>query len=176
MLQFCSVSNSLSHTTRSIKWEVYFSKELCRSSLLRRYDSACICICVCIVGHGYTTGVRDKSILVRSKTGASLLDVVKCHTQEILIFIYFFFFLVKSGKSFSTVCNQAINSSSKRLILKLFKEIILTFSPIANNPKVSLRDHQSSTYDEPTKEHNGGSCRWCPIPANKTDKELLMEE
>ena len=28
-----------------IKWEVYFSKELCRSSLLcRRYDSACRCI------------------------------------------------------------------------------------------------------------------------------------
>ena len=25
----CSVSNSLSHTTISIKWEVYFSKELC---------------------------------------------------------------------------------------------------------------------------------------------------
>ena len=39
-----------------IKWEVYFSKELCRSSLLCRcYDSACICICVCIVVHGYTT-------------------------------------------------------------------------------------------------------------------------
>ena len=48
MLQFCSVSNSLSHTTLSIKWEVYFFKELCRSSLLyRRYDSACICIWVC---------------------------------------------------------------------------------------------------------------------------------
>ena len=45
MLQFCLVSNSLSHTTLSMKWEVYFSKELCRSSLLcRRYDSACICI------------------------------------------------------------------------------------------------------------------------------------
>ena len=45
MLQFCSVSNSLSHTTLSIKWDVYFSKRLCRSSLLcRRYDSACICI------------------------------------------------------------------------------------------------------------------------------------
>ena len=43
-LQFCSVSNSLSHTTLSIKWEVYFSKRLCRSSLLCRYDSACICI------------------------------------------------------------------------------------------------------------------------------------
>ena len=28
MLQFCSVSNSLSHTTLSIKWEVYFSKEV----------------------------------------------------------------------------------------------------------------------------------------------------
>ena len=45
----CSVSNSLSHTTLSIKWEVYFSKKNCvRSSLLyRRYDSACICIWVC---------------------------------------------------------------------------------------------------------------------------------
>ena len=39
-----------------IKWEVYFSKELCCSSLwCRWYDSACICICVCIVVHGYTT-------------------------------------------------------------------------------------------------------------------------
>ena len=33
-LQFCSVFNSLSHTTLSIKWEVYFSKELYSSSLL----------------------------------------------------------------------------------------------------------------------------------------------
>ena len=32
MLKFCSVSISLSHITFSIKWEVYFSKELCRSS------------------------------------------------------------------------------------------------------------------------------------------------
>ena len=48
MLQFCSVPNSLSHTTLSIKWEVYFSKELCRSSLLCRCnDYACICIWVC---------------------------------------------------------------------------------------------------------------------------------
>ena len=47
MLQFCLVSNSLSRTTLSIKWEVYFSKRLCRSSLLcRRYDSACRCICI----------------------------------------------------------------------------------------------------------------------------------
>ena len=54
ILQFCLVSNSLSHTTLSIKWEVYFSKELCRSPLLcHRYDFACIC--VCIVGHGYAT-------------------------------------------------------------------------------------------------------------------------
>ena len=38
-----------SHTQPfQIKWEVYFSKELCRSSLLWRfYDSACICIWVC---------------------------------------------------------------------------------------------------------------------------------
>ena len=35
-----------SHTQPfQIKWEVYFSRELCRSYLLcRRYDSACICI------------------------------------------------------------------------------------------------------------------------------------
>ena len=46
-----------------IKWEVYFSKELCRSSLLcRRYDSVCICICVYIVSHGYTTIKHDNSI------------------------------------------------------------------------------------------------------------------
>ena len=39
-----------------IKWEVYFSKKLCRSSLLcRRYDSACICVCIVCIGHGYTT-------------------------------------------------------------------------------------------------------------------------
>ena len=36
MLQFYSDSNSLSHTTLSIKWEIYFSKELFRSSLLCR--------------------------------------------------------------------------------------------------------------------------------------------
>ena len=42
------------------KWEVYFSKELCRSSLLgRRYDSACIC--VYIVCHGYST---DTAIVI----------------------------------------------------------------------------------------------------------------
>ena len=29
MLQFCSVSNSLSHTTLSIRWGVYFSTALC---------------------------------------------------------------------------------------------------------------------------------------------------
>ena len=38
-----------------IKWEVYFSKGLCRSSLLcRRYDSACMHMCM-YSDHGYTT-------------------------------------------------------------------------------------------------------------------------
>ena len=45
----CSSVRSLtpSHTQPfQIKWEVYFSKELCRSSLLcRRYNSARICVC-----------------------------------------------------------------------------------------------------------------------------------
>ena len=51
MLQFCSVSNPLSLTQPfQIKWEVYFSKRPCRSSLwCRRYDSACICRCICIM-------------------------------------------------------------------------------------------------------------------------------
>ena len=41
ILQFCSVSNSLAHANLQIKWEVYFSKDLCRSSLLWRcYDYA----------------------------------------------------------------------------------------------------------------------------------------
>ena len=51
MLQFCSVSYSLSHTTLSITWEVYFSKELCSSSLL------CCCVLhadVCVLC-GYKT-------------------------------------------------------------------------------------------------------------------------
>ena len=51
MLQFCSVSNSLSHTTLSIKWEVYFSKELFRSSLLCR----CVMHTDVYVLCGYTT-------------------------------------------------------------------------------------------------------------------------
>ena len=49
MLQFCLVSNSLSHTTLSIKWEVYFSKQLCCSSLL-----CWICFCIYVLC-GYTT-------------------------------------------------------------------------------------------------------------------------
>ena len=71
MSQFCSVSISLSHTTLSIKWEVYFSKELCRSSLLCRcYYSACICICACIVVHGYTTpSVRVLSSVLNRMVG-----------------------------------------------------------------------------------------------------------
>ena len=50
MLQYCSVSISLSHENLTIKWGVYFSKRLCCSSSLRlllcRYDSICICICI----------------------------------------------------------------------------------------------------------------------------------
>ena len=53
MLQFCSVSNSLSHTTLSIKWEVYFSKN-CVARLHCAYVDVYV-LCVCIVGHGYTT-------------------------------------------------------------------------------------------------------------------------
>ena len=55
MLQFCSVSNSLSRTTLSIKWEVNFSQ----NCVARLYCVVVMilhaCICVWIVGHGYTT-------------------------------------------------------------------------------------------------------------------------
>ena len=57
MLQFCSVSNFLSHTTLSVKWEVYFSKN-CVARLycvivmiLHAYVDVYVS-CVCIVGHG----------------------------------------------------------------------------------------------------------------------------
>ena len=64
MLQFCSVSNSLSHTTLSIKWEVYFSKELCRSSLLCHcYDSACICI-TCLYNNRIKINFEDYIALI----------------------------------------------------------------------------------------------------------------
>ena len=50
MLQFCSVSNSLSHTTLSIKWEVYFSKRIVFASLYCvEYVSACICVCIVVM-------------------------------------------------------------------------------------------------------------------------------
>ena len=63
MLQFCSVSNSLSNTTLSNKVRgTYFSKELCRSSLLcfvmilHAYVDVDV-LFVCIDDHGsdYTT-------------------------------------------------------------------------------------------------------------------------
>ena len=60
-----------------IKWEVYFSKELCRSSLLcRHYDSACICICVCIVVHGYTTLLyfRIQCLMFKPVNGISITE------------------------------------------------------------------------------------------------------
>ena len=48
MLQFCSDSNSLAHANLADKVRgTYFSKRLCRSSLLLcRYDSVCIHICI----------------------------------------------------------------------------------------------------------------------------------
>ena len=63
MLQFCSVSNSLSLTTISIKWEVYFSKGLCRSSLLcRRYDSACMHMYMCMYSFSWLYNIRKGMI------------------------------------------------------------------------------------------------------------------
>ena len=45
MLQFCSVFNSLSHTTLSMKWEVYFSKDLCPLVFIA---SLCFCMHICM--------------------------------------------------------------------------------------------------------------------------------
>ena len=63
----CSVSNSLSHTTFEIKWDVYFFKEVfARLYSLSQYVFCmymCIYVyvlCVCIVnhGHGFTTRIH----------------------------------------------------------------------------------------------------------------------
>ena len=55
-----------SHTQPfQIKWEVYFSKELCRSSLLCRcvlhayVDVYVLCVCIVDSGHGYTTPIHS---------------------------------------------------------------------------------------------------------------------
>ena len=51
ILQFCSVSNSLSHTQHfQIKWEVYFFKEVfARLYYCVNMYSACICVCIMCV-------------------------------------------------------------------------------------------------------------------------------
>ena len=51
----------LSHTTLSIKWEVYFSKELC--PLVVIVSSLCFCTYICRVGHGYTSSNHPKSTI-----------------------------------------------------------------------------------------------------------------
>ena len=53
MLQFCSVSNSLSHTTLSNKVRGIFFKRTV--SLVFIVSLLWFCICICIVVHGYTT-------------------------------------------------------------------------------------------------------------------------
>ena len=73
MLQFCSVSNSLSHTNLSNKVRgIYFSKRLCRSFLLLRLYCVVVMIlhayvdvlCACIVGHGYTFLIISETLLI----------------------------------------------------------------------------------------------------------------
>ena len=60
MLQFCLVSNSLSHTTLSNEVRgAYFSKELCRSSSLCHCVLHAYVLCVCIVGHGHGYTTQD---------------------------------------------------------------------------------------------------------------------
>ena len=67
-----------SHTQPfQIKWEVYFSKELCRSSLLCHCVlHACICICVCIVVHGYTTVKKGLLKTYKGGTKSLLADFI----------------------------------------------------------------------------------------------------
>ena len=59
-----------------IKWEVHFSKELCRSSLLcRRYDSACRCICIMWLCNNLTRWkVRHIILLALNQKKISFVD------------------------------------------------------------------------------------------------------
>ena len=70
MLQFCSVSNYLSHTTLSNKVRGIFSKN-CVARLycvvvmiLHAYVYVYV-LCVCIVGHGYTTDRYEQNDIDR---------------------------------------------------------------------------------------------------------------
>ena len=58
ILQFCLVQLPLTHKIFQIKWEVYFSKRLCRSSLLLRQYVFCMYMCI-VVAYDYTTFLYD---------------------------------------------------------------------------------------------------------------------
>ena len=73
MLQFCSVSNSLSHTTLSIKWEVYFSKEV--SSLVFTVSSLWF---IHASAYEYVTwGVIQECVLYRNNFGIYIYIYIK---------------------------------------------------------------------------------------------------
>ena len=68
ILQFCSVSNSLSHANLTIKWEVYFF--LKKSSLvfihcINMY-SACICRCICMWAYNKNSGAWFPGLIQKS--------------------------------------------------------------------------------------------------------------
>ena len=80
MLQFCSVSNSLSHTILSNKVRGVFFYELCRSSLLcvvmilhAYVDVYALCVCIVGYGHGYTT----TSALKKKKWAFEIIEFSK---------------------------------------------------------------------------------------------------
>ena len=56
MLQFCLVSNSLSHATFQIKWEVYFLK---KSSLVFIHCVNMYSACICVYMHIYYVAIQQ---------------------------------------------------------------------------------------------------------------------
>ena len=143
----------LSHTTLSIKWVVYFSKELYRSSLLCRwYDSECICRYICIM---WRYNIRLKSYvsytlllhwfeekLSSIKTGHDCIFDLFCFVFPLwtwfvvssfstkndgrLLFFFFFFFLKQTQFGMRLVRRN--NWMSCKTVLPLRKEtFIVTF-------------------------------------------------
>ena len=77
MLQFCSVSNSLSHKTLSKKVRVYFSKKTVSSLLLcRRYD-----LCMHESAYEYTTIIDQKKSFRGASTNRKLSEINVLNTK-----------------------------------------------------------------------------------------------
>ena len=78
MLQFCSVSNSLSHATFQKKWEVYFSKNcVARLHCVNMYFA-----CICVYMHIYYVAIQQNSIELKGSPRGEVAYMMNWDIRE----------------------------------------------------------------------------------------------